>query len=855
MDFGTSTRKGIDVKSFLCSRPIVCHFATAWLFAAGCCTLVVSQSASGLTIQSNLPRSGGYYRTPVNSLSLSGTADPNTTRSVLVNGLPAQWSAQEGRWQYGDASGGVEAIVESGSTWKYLDDGSDQGEAWRDPNFDDSSWTSGEAQLGYGDNDETTIVRYGSDSGRKHMTTYFRHVFEVSDVSSYEVIRLRLLRDDGAVVYLNGVEVLRSNMPAGAIHYTTPAGSSLSGEEETAFQESDVPSGPIHSGSNVLAVEIHQASGSSSDISFDLAIDGIRPVRTTAALFPGINRITVQAFDGPAGEGDEIDRGFVDVWYDTGKSTPVSGTLVGYAVAPQTLVMQVPDGYLPGVPVEVRLQVVLSDGTVDQDLWDATAVLSIDSPAVTASTQSVHLYNGQGTAKLLFTGSGDFNLTAAVDGMEATRSLRDRSHEPVQYVAGMLDAASANWQGIVHVTGDLRIPAGLTLTIQPGTLILIDGVASGSGGADIDVQGSIQSLGTVASPIVFTPSDPSRPWGELHHEAGAASLYQHTQILLAGHSPGGGHTGRGPAVRAQNATIRFEHCVLADEAGKVMQASDSDLTFRHCVLARSVMGPEIEGTALWFEDCWITEMLNPDDSDGIYIHDQSAGQVCLMKGGVIANVNDDCIDTLGSDVTLEDLIIRDARDKGVSIYGGRVDIGYYSYDVDQRSAPIQGVVWNADQGPYQIQGEVTVPIGTTLFVEPGTNVFFDADHVAQVKDGAFMDFVNNTVVQVANAALYFELPGHTQSPGRGANVDGCIFWLAAEPLFDRVSRISQLAVNRSILPSLARPRGGQRRRRSFLRGPQCGLARPGRFYRQTDRPLGTGSRRLCSGGSGYPGSP
>jgi large repetitive protein len=431
---------------------------------------------------------------------------------------------------------------------------------------------------------------------------------------------------------------------------------------------------------------------------------------------------------------------------------PVCGTLAGSAVAPQALVMQIPDGYLPGVPMEVGLQVVLMDGTVDRDLWDATALLSIDSPAVTALTQSVRLYNGQGTARMLFTGSGDFNLTATVDGMEATRSLGDRSHEPVQLMSGTLDAASANWQGIVHVTGDLRVPAGLTLTIQPGTLILIDGVASGNRGADIDVQGSIRSLGTDASPIVFTASDPSKPWGELHHEAGSVSLYQHTQIILAGHSPGGGHTGRGPAVRAQNATITFEHCVLADEAGKIMQASDSGLTFRQCVLARSVMGPEIEGTALCFEDGWITEMLNPDDADGMYIHDQSAGQICLMKGGVVADVNDDCIDTLGSDVTLEDLIIRDAQDKGVSIYGGRVDI-LHCLIVENNRAPEDPTI--AAIAAKTFEGSTaTVNIDYTTVVaskvEGHTDTGIQSHNKTGVKAGVITYNVTNSIIEASD---------------------------------------------------------------------------------------------------------
>jgi hypothetical protein len=81
------------------------------------------------------------------------------------------------------------------------------------------------------------------------------------------------------------------------------------------------------------------------------------------------------------------------------------------------------------------------------------------------------------------------------------------------------------------------------------------------------------------------------------------------------------------------------------------------------------------------------------------------------------------------------------------------------------------------------------------------NVFYDGGHVAQVKDGAFMTFINNTVVRITDSALYFELPGHTLKPGRGALVDGCIFWHVADPLFAYTEKATQWAVHRSILPA------------------------------------------------------
>jgi hypothetical protein len=164
-------------------------------------------------------------------------------------------------------------LVPAGSVWNYLDDGSDQGTAWVDPLFDDSSWDPGAAQLGYGDGDENTEVGFGGDSGNKFTTTYFRHDFNVSDLSGIVGLKLRLLRDDGAVVYLNGTEVHRSNMP-GSSNYLTFASSTVGGSDEDTFFESFIDLNELQVGQNTLAVEIHQRSLTSSDISFDLELVG-----------------------------------------------------------------------------------------------------------------------------------------------------------------------------------------------------------------------------------------------------------------------------------------------------------------------------------------------------------------------------------------------------------------------------------------------------------------------------------------------------------------------------------------------------------------------------------------------------
>ena len=163
-------------------------------------------------------------------------------------------------------------LVSRGSEWAYLDDGSDQGVAWRALDFDASAWAVGRAQLGYGDGDEATRVSYGPDSGNKHITTYFRRFFEIPPGATITGLRLQLLRDDGAVVYLNGNEVLRSNMPQGEIGYRTEADLTVFGPNETTFFESDTDASQLVAGSNLIAVEVHQDSPGDGDLSFDLEL-------------------------------------------------------------------------------------------------------------------------------------------------------------------------------------------------------------------------------------------------------------------------------------------------------------------------------------------------------------------------------------------------------------------------------------------------------------------------------------------------------------------------------------------------------------------------------------------------------
>ncbi|MCM3781346.1 PA14 domain-containing protein [Neobacillus mesonae] len=165
-------------------------------------------------------------------------------------------------------------LVEKNSAWRYLDTGTDQGTVWNAVYFDDSSWSEAPAPLGYAASgkgqDLNTWINYGGDSGNKHITTYFRQEFTLTDKDAITMLEGSLIRDDGAVVYLNGQEVYRVNLPDGNINYKTTALTAV-GDERNEDRFSIDPT-LLHEGTNVIAAEVHQDRGASSDVFFSLEL-------------------------------------------------------------------------------------------------------------------------------------------------------------------------------------------------------------------------------------------------------------------------------------------------------------------------------------------------------------------------------------------------------------------------------------------------------------------------------------------------------------------------------------------------------------------------------------------------------
>jgi hypothetical protein len=200
----------------------------------------------------------------------------NAVCLAFLCGISTVWSA-------------VAPLVPLDASWRYLDDGSSQGTNWVGTDFDESGWSTGPAELGYGDDDEATVVDYGGNRNNKHITTYFRHSFIVVDPGAYLGLTLKVVRDDGVAVYLNGREVLRNNLPGGAITSSTLASADIEGAAEFALVSTNIMATLLTGGTNTIAGEIHQVARNSTDISFALELSATLNSPPSATLVSPTN--------------------------------------------------------------------------------------------------------------------------------------------------------------------------------------------------------------------------------------------------------------------------------------------------------------------------------------------------------------------------------------------------------------------------------------------------------------------------------------------------------------------------------------------------------------------------------------
>ncbi len=189
---------------------------------------------------------------------------------------PDNWllSAQMGGTPGADNFGGQTTfqdttLVDIGTTWRYFkgtQEPSAPTSAWRQQGFSDGSWLTGATGIGYGDGDDATVLSDMQNAGGNpgYLTIFCRKTFTVADVNAVESLVLSISYDDGFYAYLNGTQVASRNVSSQA--FDAVAGAAVEPTQEdidiSAFKSSLV------NGTNTLAVQVHNTTLGSSDLSF-----------------------------------------------------------------------------------------------------------------------------------------------------------------------------------------------------------------------------------------------------------------------------------------------------------------------------------------------------------------------------------------------------------------------------------------------------------------------------------------------------------------------------------------------------------------------------------------------------------
>jgi len=349
----------------------------------------------------------------------------------------------------GDPSVGVKALllegvaIEIGDEWLYRKGTSAAPSDWMTAGFDDTSWLPGNTGLGYGDGDDETIL---ADMPGNYTTVYTRKALNYDGSFNINSLMLEIGYDDGFVAYINGQEVARDNMPAGQPSFDTQAITAI--EPTTGFYDLSGFISLIGNGDNVLAIEVHNASITSSDLSF-------LPRLTVNMGESQPPVVTITNGSGTYVMGDTVTL--------TGTATDAEdGTITGYLAWSSSI-----DGSIAG-----------SGGTV------STNTLSLGTHTITASVTDSH-------------GDSDSDTTSI------TISLTPPPPQPPVVTI-------TNGSG-TYIAGDTVVLTGTATDAEDGTITgnlswnsSIDGPIPGSGGS---VSTSTLSLGTHTITASVTDTD------------------------------------------------------------------------------------------------------------------------------------------------------------------------------------------------------------------------------------------------------------------------------------------------------------------------------------------------------------
>ena len=220
--------------------------------------VVATTSALSLTLP-NSPAGTTYF---VRAADAAGNWSASTPAALAVAGPPP---APE-----------PVVLVPAASTWSYTFTGTAPAAGWQQLGFDDSSWSTGAAPLGWGHaNLGTTLVGPPAPAA-KPIVSYYATTFDLADPAAVASVTLTTRADDGIVIFVNGVEVARRNLDPGAVTNTTYANLAVSAASAVANPfVVTLPASAFAAGANRITAEVHSNYRSTPSASFEMVVSAV----------------------------------------------------------------------------------------------------------------------------------------------------------------------------------------------------------------------------------------------------------------------------------------------------------------------------------------------------------------------------------------------------------------------------------------------------------------------------------------------------------------------------------------------------------------------------------------------------
>lgn len=323
---------------------------------------------------------------------------------------------------------------------------------------------------------------------------------------------------------------------------------------------------------------------------------------------------------------------------------------------------------------------------------------------VAVPDDSLRFYHGVGSVSLTLDGgaavpAGEYMLTVTVGQRTATRHLTIESNPTWRVMPATLSGADLVWgpdENIRLSAHATSVPVGSTLTINPGTLIMVDTTGGLEDGTVININGALNATGTIERPVHFFST---RGAAAMTHTISGSSLsnpnswrgifFYNNQtsnldwVILTGAGNGSIVSHPRPPILNLMGThsLMVNDSIFTDSTGMMFQSpSTGSTTIKRSLISRVGIGAEFlsSGNKVLIEDSWWTSIgrgpTTPLRYDGDGIHVDGAASQQAIRRCYIVDIGDDAIDHSNSTFTVESTVIHDAADKAISMTNGSATI-------------------------------------------------------------------------------------------------------------------------------------------------------------------------------------